>query len=106
MIARDFPGLIEYLEHIKANYAKWCTQGPYRDECIADFNANLKVEVGSKYIKVVSKGSAHSFICLHDMGKFTKGDILKAASWAAPAKNFARGNIMARDFGSIRWMGA
>lgn len=106
MIANDFPGLVEYLEHIKADYAKWSTQSPYRDEFIADFNDNLRVEVGSKFIKVVSKGSAHSFICLRDMGKFTKGDILKAASWAAPAKNFARGNLMARDFGSVRWTGA
>ena len=106
MIANDFPGLVEYLEHIKADYAKWSTQSPYRDEFIADFNAGLRVEYGSKFIKVVSKGSAHSFICLRDMGKFTKGDILKAASWAAPAKNFARGNLMARDFGSVRWTGA
>lgn len=106
MIARDFPGLTEYLEYIKADYAKWKTDSPYRDEFIADFIAGLRVEVGSKFIKVVSNGSAHSFICLRDMGKFTKGDILKAASWAAPAKNFPRGNTMARDFGSIRWMGA
>ena len=106
MIANDFPGLVEYLEHIKADYAKTCSGYAYRDEFIEDFNAGLRVEYGSKYIKVVTKGSAHSFICLRDMGKFTKGDILKAASWAAPAKNFTRGNLMARDFGSIRWTGA
>ena len=102
----NFPGLTEYLEYIKADYAKWRLDSPYREEFIKRFNASLEVEVGTKYIKVVAERSVHSFICLRDMGKFTKGDILKAASWAAPAKNFARGNLMARDFGSVRWMGA
>lgn len=106
MNVNDFPGLVEYLDYIKADYAKWKTDSPYRDEFIADFNAGLRVEVGSKFIKVVSNGSAHSFICLRDMGKFTKGDILKAASWAAPAKNFPRGNTMSRNFGFVRWTGA
>lgn len=106
MNVTNFPGLTEYLEHIKADYAKWKIDSPYRDEFIEKFNAELKVEVGSKYIKVVSERSAHSFICLNDMGKFTKGDILKAASWASPAKNFVRGNIIARNYDQIRWVGA
>ena len=106
MNVTNFPGLTEYLEHIKADYASWKTDSPYRDEFIQDFNRNLTVEVGSKYIKVVAGRSAHSFICLNDMGKFSKGDILKAASWAAPAKNFARGNTIARQYDQIRWVGA
>lgn len=106
MIAKNDPNLVEYLEYIKADYAKWKSDSPYRDEFIANFNASLTVEYGTKYIKVVADRAAHSFICLQDMGKFTKGDILKPASWAAPAKNFTRGNIMSRDFGQIRWTGA
>ena len=102
----NFPGLTEYLEHIKADYAKWKSDSPYRDDFIKEFNAGLRVDVGSKYIKVVAERSVHSFICLRDMGKFTKGDILKAESWASPARNFARGNLMARNFGSVRWTGA
>ncbi len=37
--------------------------------------------------------------------KFRKGDILKAASWAAPARNKARGNILEGDFSWVRWTG-
>lgn len=106
MIAKDFPGLNEYLDHIRTDYANWSTNLHYRDEFIKEFNDGLRVVVGSKFIKVVSRGSAHSFICLNDMGKFSKGDILKAESWASPAKNFARGNTISKNFGFTRWTGA
>ena len=35
---------------------------------------------------------------------FKKGDILKAASWSAPAKNRARGNILEGNY-PIQWTG-
>ena len=28
------------------------------------------------------------------------------ASWSAPAKNFARGNILEKTFGRVSWTGA
>ena len=67
------------------------------------FSANTG---GKKFIKVQNNNSAHTFIVLEDDGKFKAGDILKAASWSAPAKNFARGNVITGDFRSIRWAGA
>lgn len=108
MNVTNFPGLAEYLDHIRAEYVRWAANlcSDNRDEFIREFNDRLRVVVGSKFIKVVSGGSVHSFICLNDMGKFTKGDILKAASWNAPAKNFSRGNTMAKSFGTITWTGA
>jgi hypothetical protein len=39
-----------------------------------------------------------------DMPKFKKGTILKAASWAAPAKNYGRGNILDGNY-DVRWTG-
>jgi hypothetical protein len=35
-----------------------------------------------------------------------EGDILKCASWKAPALNFIRGNILEGNYGNCRWTGA
>ncbi len=111
--------LTAYLDHIRANYGAWwaldSTDDPVkvriRQEMKEDFDSSLSYDVGSKYIKVCTgregRGrSVHSFICLKDDGKFKVGDILKAASWAAPARNFARGNILRGEFQNITWTGA
>jgi hypothetical protein len=45
------------------------------------------------------------FIQKEDDKKFRAGDILKAASWAAPARNKARGNVLDEDFSWVRWTG-
>lgn len=121
-----------YLDHIRANYKSWRRESLSKffetnninwrrkaeldqeiqdDEQIKEFCDGLVIEPGSKYLKVVSGRagggrSVHSFVCLKDSGKFKKGDILKAASWAAPARNFARGNVLEGNFGSVTWTGA
>ena len=95
--------LRNYLEHIYADYNKFYGKEEFR----ARFAEGLEFKMGKKYVKVITKGSAHSFIVnIHDDPNFKFGDILKAASWASPAKNFARGNIFEGNFGGIRWMGA
>ncbi len=103
----------KYLDACVADYKSWQDAGAaYNDEVSSkirsdmfeDYKNKLEFEVGKKYIKVISNRSAHSFILLEDDGKFKKGDILKSASWNAPAKNFARGNIFGEY--SIRWTGA
>ena len=100
--------LNEYLEHIKADYRK--RFNGRNDEIalkmIEEFENTLRIERGSKYIKVITNSSVHSFVCYRDLGKFTKGDILKAASWRSPARNFARGNVCAKDFSTVTWTGA
>tara|TARA_R110000824_G_scaffold263951_2_gene452749 strand:+ start:457 stop:1035 length:579 start_codon:yes stop_codon:yes gene_type:complete len=79
---------------------------------IEDFYSSIRFIYGQKYIKVV-KGSVHSFIVIDDdtvkgskgYGYFKRGDILKAASWNAPAKNFPRGNILDSWYRTT-WTGA
>lgn len=69
-----------------------------------------KIMPGQKFIKLVSKGSVHSFIVKEDMYtpggqlRFRKGDVLKAASWRAPALNRARGNVFDGNY-PMQWTG-
>ena len=104
--------LQDYADFLKAEYvsrgASWAKSG---------FDRQLVVEFdkGSKFIKVIvghstdgvrdPSRSSHSFIVLKS-DKFQYGDILKSASWRAPAKNFARGNVLKKDYGTISWCGA
>ena len=104
-------GLNEYLDFIKENYAKWSAQSPtdVRIRMTEEFKKSVGFEVGSKYVKVITgreQRSVHSFICLKDNGKFKKGDILKAAGWSSPARNFARGNVITKQYGATTWTGA
>lgn len=101
--------ICELLNAIKADYYKWTSRNGMREltdvnkRMIDEFNASLSVEEGRKYIKIVKSGSVWGFIAKNDEGKFRAGDILKAASWASPAKNSARGNIFGNY--SVQWTG-
>ena len=94
----------------------------YKNHLIGDYNKlghngvhSVEFQKGSKYIKVVhstswnngpGQKSVHSFVVLsHKDGKFQFGDILKAAGWSAPAKNFKRGNVLKGEFAGISWAG-
>lgn len=103
-----------YLEHIRNDYRKWADRSLSKaggeDEIVAqmtkDFCNGLSVSKGSKYMKVISGGAVHSFIVLKPAKGFVEGDILKAASYAAPALNFKRGNVLTGDFSRTTWTGA
>ena len=103
-----------YLDHICAHYEEWqeiCAKPDplsvaVRKQMTDEFVGSVKVERGSKYIKVIANRSVHSFIVAKDTPKFPAGTILKAASWKAPATNFARGNILCGDFSRVTWTGA
>ena len=59
-----------------------------------EFADSIAYDIGNKYIKIIKGGSVHSFIVnVETDKKFAYGDILKAASWSAPARNKARGNV-------------
>lgn len=90
------------LAAIKADYLK--TKSP--ESMVTRFNDGLKVNVGKKYIKVITGNSVWGFIVnTHDDEQFAYGDILKAASWAAPARNKARGNVVSGDLSWVNWTG-
>ena len=80
---------------------------PRRVERAEGFRNDLAIEEGRKYLKVTKKLGTQTmvwgFIMKDDDSKFRKGDILKAASWASPARNKARGNIF-EDY-DVRWTG-
>ena len=66
---------------------------------------SFEVKCGSKYIKILSNRSVTAFIVGTDNDKkFKKGDILKPAGYAAPARNAARGNILDGGY-NINWTG-
>jgi hypothetical protein len=100
----------KYLDVIHNDFARWYgiadVNHDFANERLDTFKKELRFEVGNKFIKIISGTSVHSFIVKEDEVKFKKGDILKAATWKAPAKNFARGNIINEDFGQVRWTGA
>ena len=101
--------LDDYADYLKANYNARGYSRP-------DRQLTVEFDMGSKFIKVIvghtndTQRSSHSFIVLGEVkGKkntFKTGDILKSASWRAPAKNFARGNILESSYGTISWCGA
>ena len=61
----------------------------------------IKVDGGKKFKKIVRVDNQTSVLCfvMYKDGdpKFKQGDILKAASWRAPALNFARGNVFDKN---------
>tara|TARA_Y100001937_G_C6978696_1_gene266689 strand:- start:285 stop:602 length:318 start_codon:yes stop_codon:yes gene_type:complete len=63
-------------------------------------------KVGKKYIKVMAlDGGCTAFVVNTDKdSRFKLGDVLKAASWNAPARNSARGNVLEGGF-PIEWTG-
>tara|TARA_R110000868_G_scaffold132582_1_gene343775 strand:- start:45 stop:389 length:345 start_codon:yes stop_codon:yes gene_type:complete len=105
------------IENIKVDYLNWTTRcagarglvalTEINERMIADFNERMTYKVGNKYIKVFTEGgSVWGFVVNTDKDKkFKKGDILKAAGYAAPARNKARGNIVDGGY-TIRWTGA
>lgn len=87
-------------EKAQESYAGFHKACEFKD---SPFSFAIEAQEGPKYIRLVrveffngertKGGSAFGFV------DKTNGNVLKAAGWKAPAKNFARGNIFAEDFG-------
>ena len=111
----------DLLVWMKEDYNRWHSMGnawldgaeDVREAMCANYADGLRVIEGSKYHKVVGTGGMGSsesvmlFVVKSDTDKkFRKGDILKAAGWAAPARNFSRGNVLKGTLGRVAWTGA
>jgi hypothetical protein len=97
------------IEAIKTDYLSWSSASgelsEHRKHMIETFNDSIRVEDGRKYVKIISGTSVWGFLVKGTNDKqFKQGDILKPASWATPARNKARGNILEGGY-SIRWTG-
>jgi len=105
--------IYELMNTIKADYYRCTSRNGTKEltevnKCMIDeFNAQLGFDVGRKYIKITQNngGSVWGFVMLDDDEKFKAGDILKAAGWATPARNKARGNVLAQNFDWVQWTG-
>jgi hypothetical protein len=107
-------GIVAMIGIIQEDYAKWNPidlKDETRNKMVKTFNEGIRIDHGSKFIRIWTGTSSHSFIAMRDFttkeGKtFKKGDILKCATWRAPALNFRRGNVLEGDFHGVRWTGA
>lgn len=97
--------LTMYADHLNNDYLKWSRNSEVK------LYHDIEFHFGRKFIKVVSlsdsQKSVHSFVCIKAHDKWKVGDILKAATWLQPAKNFARGNVLdVNSYKAVTWPGA
>ena len=109
------------LEAMREDYKRWsdnCARhessahySKIKNEMEEDYCNGLEVSEGSRYWKIMSSDrgggrSVKGFIAKAGDKKFREGDMLKPAGWAAPARNFARGNVLDETgFENARWTG-
>jgi hypothetical protein len=71
-----------------------------------EYKTAAKFDVGRKYIKLCHDNAVTGFIvAVKNDKKFEYGDLLKAASWSTPSRNFSRGNAFTDIPETIQWTG-
>ena len=109
------------LETMREDYKRWSDRcashnesahSRIREEMEENYCNGLEVEENRRYWKITSTNgsgtqrSVSGFIVKAGDKKFREGDMLKAAGWAAPARNFARGNVLdGTGLDNVRWTG-
>lgn len=89
----------KFIENLYQEFETYFSSGVFNTEyweLIKD-KKRPKLQVGSKFIKIVVDGGAWGFIARNDgeLGgvPYKRGDLMKAATWGSPAKK-SRGNII------------
>ena len=95
-----FEGIGKMIDAMVVDYSK----GNNNERMFNEYKDGFKSIVGQKFIKITNGNGVKAFIVKQDNGKFKMGDILKPASWRAPAKNSARGNVLEGGY-AIQWTG-
>jgi hypothetical protein len=115
----------DVLDFMMKNYVEWSnwssnykpnahSENPHvKNMMIHNYCNGLRVEEGRKYYKLIGSNgggtqeSVKGFVVKEDEKKFRRGDMLKAAGWKAPARNFSRGNVFRKDTfeDNVRWTG-
>jgi predicted phage tail protein len=115
------------LEAMREDYRRWTMTGREVHQNVEEFNRaidirekmteefcnGLEVKEGPRYWKIIasngsgSQKSVAGFIAKAGDKKFAEGDMLKAAGWSAPARNFPRGNVLTESwcYQNVRWTG-
>ena len=108
------------LEAMRNDYKRWsdmcarhdsASHSKIKDEMTESYCNGLRVEENRRYWKITSgkfngQRSVSGFIVKAGDKKFREGDMLKPAGWAAPARNFARGNVLdGTGVNEVRWTG-
>ena len=97
-------GIQNLIDTMVEDYARWAKSLDWEDSTTLKFAEKIRTTEGNKYIKIISDNSSTAFIVKKDDKRFRKGDILYSASWNAPARNAARGNVLEGNF-PINWTG-
>lgn len=102
MAAELQTGIDQYLAACEADYIR-TSRHPHR-------RIRFILDPGRKFIRIwrqfdgESHRSCHAFVVrMHP--KFRSGDLLKPATWKAPAMNAARGNVLEPSSYRAQWTG-
>ena len=95
-----FEGIGKMIDAMVVDYSK----SNNNERMFNEYKDGFKSIVGQNFIKITNGNGVKAFIVKQDNVKFKMGDILKPASWRAPAKNSARGNVLDGGY-AIQWTG-
>ena len=96
-------GIANMIEAMTDDYVAW--DGDPNNWQTVEYRDGFEVTTGRKYAKVTNRHSVTAFVVLTDTDKkFERGDILKPAGYATPARNSARGNVLRGGY-PINWTG-